>query len=399
MPLDNYKLAINGATPVRPDMLPYGRHNITDSDIESVLSTLKSDWLTTGPKVQEFEMLLAENTGANYAVAVSSGTAALHASMFALGIGPGDEVIVPAITFVATANAVLYLGARPVFVDVNPNSLLIDVKKIEKKISANTKAIIVVDYAGHPCEYEDIRIICDKYNIPLISDSCHALGATYKSQKIGSISDMTTFSFHPVKHITAGEGGAITTNDEILADKMRAFRNHGISKDLHVRSRDVEYYYEATELGFNYRLSDLQCSLAISQLSRLKDSISHRQNIATQYDQIFTKMDKVTPLSVSTDISHAYHLYVVQMILEDTESTRDDIFKALRAENIGVNVHYLPVYLHPLYKGMGYKKGICPVAENAYKTILSLPIFPTMNQNDITDVIDAMSKVMESVND
>ena len=398
MASNNSELAINGAAPVRSEMLPYGRHDITDYDIEAVLNTLKSDWLTTGPKVKEFEMRLAENTGANYAVAVSSGTAALHASMFALGIGPGDEVIVPAITFVATANAVLYLGARPVFVDVSEDSLLIDVKKIEENISTNTKAIIIVDYAGQPCKYDDIRIICDKYNISLISDSCHALGAKYKSQKIGSISDMSTFSFHPVKHITAGEGGAITTNDEILADKMKAFRNHGISKDLHVRNRDVEYYYEATELGFNYRLSDLQCSLAISQLARLKDSILHRQNIATQYNQIFTNMDNVTPLSVSTDISHAYHLYVVKIMLENTEFTRDDIFKALRAENIGVNVHYLPVYLHPLYKGMGYKKGICPVAENVYEIILSLPIFPAMNQKDINDVISAMNKVMKSFN-
>jgi len=332
-------------------------------------------------------------------VAVSSGTAALHAAMFALGIGPGDEVIVPAITFVATANSILYLGAKPIFVDVNENSLLIDVDKIENSISTKTKAIIVVDYAGQPCDYDSIRTICKKKGIALISDSCHALGAEYKSSKIGTISDMSTFSFHPVKHITTGEGGAITTNDKDLADQMRIFRNHGISKDLHVRTRDVEHYYEAISLGFNYRLSDIQCSLGITQLSRLEDSVSKRQNIAFKYDEIFNQMHRVSQLSISDDISHAYHLYVIKLKLEDTDVTRDDIFKALRAENIGVNVHYLPVYLHPLYKNLNYKKGICPIAEDVYQNIISLPIFPNMNDDDINDVLSAANKVMGSINE
>ena len=241
--------------------------------------------------------------------------------------------------------------------------------------------------------------ICKEKGIALISDSCHALGAEYKSSKIGTISDMSTFSFHPVKHITTGEGGAITTNDKDLADQMRIFRNHGISKDLHVRTRDVEHYYEAISLGFNYRLSDIQCSLGITQLSRLEDSVSKRQNIAFKYDEIFNQMHRVSQLSISDDISHAYHLYVIKLKLEDTDVTRDDIFKALRAENIGVNVHYLPVYLHPLYKNLNYKKGICPIAEDVYQNIISLPIFPNMNDDDINDVLSAVNKVMGSINE
>ena len=399
MSLNNPELAINGSPPVRPNMLPYGSHYVNDQDIKSVINVLKSNWLTTGPMVQDFESALAEKTDSKYAVAVSSGTAALHAAMFALGIGPGDEVIVPAITFVATANSILYLGAKPIFVDVNENSLLIDVDKIENSISTKTKAIIVVDYAGQPCDYDSIRAICNKNGIALISDSCHALGAEYKSSKIGTISDMSTFSFHPVKHITTGEGGAITTNDKDLADQMRIFRNHGISKDLHVRTRDVEHYYEAISLGFNYRLSDIQCSLGITQLSRLEDSVSKRQNIAFKYDEIFNQMHRVSQLSISDDISHAYHLYVIKLKLEDTDVTRDDIFKALRAENIGVNVHYLPVYLHPLYKNLNYKKGICPIAEDVYQNIISLPIFPNMNDDDINDVLSAANKVMGSINE
>ena len=399
MSLSNPELAINGAPPVRTDMLPYGRHDINDQDIKSIINVLKSNWLTTGPMVQDFESALLEKTDSKYAVAVSSGTAALHAAMFALGIGPGDEVIVPAITFVATANSILYLGAKPIFVDVNENSLLIDVDKIENSISTKTKAIIVVDYAGQPCDYDSIRTICKEKGIALISDSCHALGAEYKSSKIGTISDMSTFSFHPVKHITTGEGGAITTNDKDLADQMRIFRNHGISKDLHVRTRDVEHYYEAISLGFNYRLSDIQCSLGITQLSRLEDSVSKRQNIAFKYDEIFNQIHRVSQLSISDDISHAYHLYVIKLKLEDTDATRDDIFKALRAENIGVNVHYLPVYLHPLYKNLNYKKGICPIAEDVYQNIISLPIFPNMNDDDINDVLSAVNKVMGSINE
>ena len=399
MSLNNPELAINGSPPVRSNMLPYGSHYVNDQDIKSVINVLKSNWLTTGPMVQDFESALAEKTDSKYAVAVSSGTAALHAAMFALGIGPGDEVIVPAITFVATANSILYLGAKPIFVDVNENSLLIDVDKIENSISTKTRAIIVVDYAGQPCDYDSIRSICNKNGIALISDSCHALGAEYKSSKIGTISDMSTFSFHPVKHITTGEGGAITTNDKALADQMRIFRNHGISKDLHVRTRDVEHYYEAISLGFNYRLSDIQCSLGITQLSRLEDSVSKRQNIAFKYDEIFNQINRVSQLSISDDISHAYHLYVIKLKLEDTDVTRDNIFKALRAENIGVNVHYLPVYLHPLYKTLNYKKGICPVAEDVYENIISLPIFPNMNDDDINDVLKAVNKVMGSINE
>ncbi len=370
-------------------MIPYGKQFIDDEDIEAVVEVLKSDWLTTGPKIEEFEKSFADYVEAKYAIAVSSGTAALHASMFAIGIGAGDEVIVPPITFAATANAVVYQGGRPVFADVDPDTLLIDPHKIEKKISSKTKAIIAVDYAGQPCEYEKIKDIANKYGLILIADSCHALGAEYKGKKVGSIADLTVFSFHPVKHITTGEGGMITTANKEWAEKMKIFRNHGITSDHHKRQKQGSWFYEMEELGYNYRLSDIQCALGISQLKKLPYFLKKRCEIAEKYNQAFEDMPDIMPLHVRDDIFHAYHLYVIKC----GRGKREQLFEYLRNNKIGVNVHYIPVYLHPFYKTMfGTSESDCPVAEYAYKRILSLPLYPELNESDLKKVIFYIKK-------
>jgi len=376
-------------------MLPYGRQWVDDDDINAVINVLKSDWLTTGPKVTEFEHSFAETVGAKEAVSVSSGTSALHAAMYALGIGPGDEVIVPPMTFVASANCILYQGGTPIFVDIDPKTLLIDPDKIESKITPRTKAIIAVDYAGQPCDYDALNEIANNNNIYLIDDACHALGGKYKSNNVGSLADLNTFSLHPVKHITSGEGGVITTDNSALAEKMRIFRNHGITSDHHQRELSGSWFYEMIDLGFNYRLSDIQCALAISQLTKLSDWVKRRQDIAKKYDKVFSSMPEITPLYVRKDVSHAYHLYVIRLNLEKIKVDRAKIFSALRMMNIGVNVHYIPVHMHPFYQQkLGTKHGMCPVAEKAYEEIMSIPIFPKMNDNDVNDVIKGVKKVI-----
>ena len=372
-------------------MLPYGRHQIDDEDIGAVVEVLRSDWLTTGPKVVEFEETLADCVNAREAVAVSSGTAALHAAMYALGIGPGDEVIVPPITFAATANCVAYQGGRAVFADVDASSLLLDVEQVEANITPRTKAIIAVDYAGQPCDYDALRAVADRHDVQLVADACHALGASYKGRPVGSVADMSVFSFHPVKHVAAGEGGAITTNDPGLAERMRAFRNHGITTDHHQRAKRGDFFYEMDELGYNYRLSDIQCALALSQMRKLPQSISRRREIAAIYDEAFAETPTIAPLKTASGALHSYHLYVVQ--LEEVE--RAQVFAGLRAENIGVNVHYIPVYWHPYYERLGYSRGLCPVAEAAYERILSLPMFQGITDRDVEDVVTAVEKVVD----
>jgi len=368
------------------DCLPYGRHWIDEDDIEAVVRTLRSDWLTTGPAVEEFERAVAEHAGAKHAVAVSNGTAALHAAMFALGIGPGDEVIVPPLTFAATANCVVYQGATPVFADVAPGTLLLDPDRAAEKITTRTKAIIAVDYAGQPCDYDALRSIAQARGIALVADACHALGATYKGRRAGSLADLTAFSFHPVKPITTGEGGMVTTDDPGLARRMRTFRNHGITTDHRERAQAGTWYYEMSALGFNYRLSDLQCALGTSQLRKLSAWVARRQQIARWYDAAFAGSDAVRPLRTRPEVSHAYHLYVV------TTGHRDELVAALRGKGIGANVHYVPVYLHPYYRQRyGYTKGLCPVAEEAYSQIVSLPIFPQMTDADVARVIAAVA--------
>ncbi len=393
--LPKRKLAVDGGAPVRTRLLPYGRQTIDDNDVAAVVASLRSDWLTTGPKVAEFERALAAVAGTSDAVAVSTGTAALHAAMYALGVGPGDEVLVTTMTFAASANCAAFLGATPVFVDVDPDTLLIDPQQVEIHITPRTKAVVAVDYAGQPCDYDALESITRKHGLALVDDACHAIGGSYRGRPVGSLALLNTFSFHPVKHVATGEGGAITTSDAELARRLRLFRNHGITTDFRERAEKGAFAYEMIDLGYNYRLSDIQCALGITQLAKLPASVARRQAIAAQYDVAFAKVSGVKPLAVRSDVSHAYHLYVIRLDLDALAVDRATIFGALRAEGIGVNVHYLPVHLHPYYQNkLGIGKGLCPVAEAAYQRILSLPMFPAMTDDDVSDVVEAVEKVL-----
>lgn len=378
--------------------LPYGRQMIDDDDIAAVVAVLRSDWLTTGPKVAEFESAFAQFTGVREAVAVSNGTAALHAAMYALGIGPGDEVIVPTMTFAATANCVVYQGGTPVFADVEPETLLIDPAQVEEKITSRTKAIIAVDYAGQPCGYDTLRAIARQHGLPLVSDACHALGGAYKGRPVGSLADMSTFSLHPVKPITSGEGGVITTDDPVLAQRMRVFRNHGITTDHRQREQQGSWFYEMVELGYNYRLTDIQCALGLSQLRKLPHWVVRRRAIAARYDAAFAALPTVSPLAVRPEVTHAYHLYMVRLALGLLKADRAAIFQALRTEGIGVNVHYIPVHLHPFYRQrFGTGPGLCPIAEAAYAELLTLPMFPAMSDQDVDAVVAALGRVIPTL--
>jgi len=391
------RLAIEGGKPVRETKLPYARQWLYEDDIAAVVEVLRSQWLTTGPKVAEFERAFAEFVGTREAVAVSNGTAALHAAMYAIGIGPGDEAIVPPMTFAASANCVVFQGGTPVFADVDPDTLLLDPAQVEAKITPRTKAIIAVDYTGQPCDYDALRAIADRHGLILVADACHAPGGSYNGRPVGSLADLSIFSFHPVKHITTGEGGMITTDDPQLAQRMRVFRNHGISSDHRQREQQGSWFYEIADLGYNYRLADLQCALGMSQLRKLPGWVARRQEIARRYDAAFAEIPAVEPLSVREDVSHAYHLYVIQLDLTQLQATRSEVFAALRAEGIGVNVHYIPVHLHPFYRErFGIGPGLCPVAEAAYEQLISLPMFPAMTDEDVEDVVMAISKVISA---
>jgi len=397
--------------------IPYARQWIDEDDIQAVIDVLRSDWLTTGPKVAEFEEALANFVGSKEAVAVNSGTAALHAAMYAIGIGSGDEVIVPPITFVATVNAVVFQGGIPVFADVDPDTLLIDPSEVEAKITPRTKAIIAVDYAGHPCDYDALQAIAKRHGLILLADACHALGASFKGRKVGTLADLTVFSFHPVKHITTGEGGMVTTDNPQLADRMRIFRNHGITRDPEIYTvhrsaftviqnpkskiqnpkSDSSWYYEMQDLGYNYRITDFQCVLGLSQLHKLPGWIARRQEIAGHYDLAFANIPSIKPLSVMSEVNHAYHLYVICLNLSDLTADRDTIFSALHAEGVGVNVHYIPVHLHPYYcQQFGTGPGLCLLAEAAYNQMLSLPIFPRLTNSEAEIVISTMQKIVRT---
>ncbi len=366
-----------------------------DDDVAAVAGVLRSDWLTTGPRVEEFEQAFADLVGAAHAVAVSSGTAALHSAMFAAGIGPGDEVIVPPMTFAASANCVVFQQGEPVFCDVREDTLLMDPALVEDIITPRTKAIIAVDYAGQPCDYDSLTAIADRHGLTLVADACHAVGATYKGRKVGGLADMSTFSFHPVKHMTTGEGGMITTENAELTGKMRAFRNHGIQTDHRQRTERGTWYYEMTELGYNYRITDFQCALGLSQLRKLPAWVSRRQEMAALYDEAFAGMPAVEPLALRSDRTHAYHLYVIGLEPDLLRADRKEVFAALREAGIGVNVHYIPVHLHPFYRErFGTGPGMCPVAEAAYERILSLPMFPGMSDGDSRRVIDVVGEVV-----
>ncbi len=367
--------------------IPYGRHWIEKDDIDAVVEVLRGDWLTTGPKVGEFERAFAQFTGAKEAVAISNGTAALHASMNAIGIGPGDEVIVPTMTFAASANCVVYQGGTPVFADVSVDTLLIDPASVESKITPRTKAIVAVDYAGQPCDYEKLRAMASRHKLALVSDACHSIGGAYKNQNVGTLGDLSCFSLHPVKHITTGEGGFITTNDSALATKMRRFRNHGIATDHRQREQQGTWYYEMLDVGYNYRLTDFQCALGLRQLAKLAGWILRRQEIARRYDVAFSADPDIRPLAVNANLSHAYHLYVVRV----PAARRAQLFQDLRTRGVGVNVHYVPVHLHPFYQTkFGTGRGLCPVAESAYEQVLSIPMFPKMTDADVETVVETL---------
>jgi perosamine synthetase len=387
-------LAINGGSPVRERLLPYGRQSVEESDIQTVVEVLRSDWLTTGPKVAEFEEAFAARVGAAYAVSFSSGTAALHAAAFAAGLKAGDEALVPPMTFAATANCLLYQGAKPVFVDVTADTLNVDPDLITKSISSKTRAILPVDYAGHPADLVLIMEIAQRHGLIVIEDACHALGAEYRGKRVGSIADMSVFSFHPVKHITTGEGGMVATNNPQFAETLRRFRNHGISSDARQRQSSGQWHYEMVLLGFNYRLPDIACALGLEQLKRLDANLARRREIAARYTAAFREVPGIIPPVVRRDANPAWHLYPVRLDLAKLTADRTQIFRALRAENIGVNVHYIPVHLHPYYRDrFGYKDGDFPVAEDAYARLLSLPMFHRMTDEDADDVIRAVRKV------
>jgi perosamine synthetase len=391
------RLAIDGGAPVRGRILPYGRQSISDEDARAVLATLSSDWLTTGPMVREFEQAFARHVGAGEAVTVNSGTAALHAAMHVLGIGPGDEVIVPALTFVASANCVVYQGATPVFADVEPDTLLIDPADVAAKITPRTRAVIAVDYAGQPCDYDALRVIAQQHGLGLVADACHSLGASSNFRPVGTLADLNIFSLHPVKAMTSGEGGMITTESFEIAHRMRCFRNHGVTSSHFQRDRQGSWLYDMADLGYNYRLSDIQCALGLSQLKRLAAFIERRRAIARRYDDAFARLPGASGLVLRSGRQHAYHLYVVRLDRSCLAADRGRIYSALRAEGIGVNVHYLPVHLHSFYRErFSTGAGLCPRAEEAYEDIISLPIFPEMTDEDTNDVIEAVWKVITS---
>lgn len=389
-------LAVHGGKPVRERMLPYGRQSLSDDDIRAVVEVLRSDWWTTGPMVDEFEREFARYVGAQHAVAFSSGTAALHGAMFAAHIGPGDEVITTPITFCATSNSVLYQGATPVFADVSPDTLNLDPDEIVRRITKTTRAVAPVDYAGHPADLGAILAIASQHGLIVIEDASHALGAEYRGRRIGGFGHMTTFSFHPVKHVATGEGGMVTTNDAALDERLRLFRNHGIAGSARARALTAQWYYEMVDLGYNYRLTDIASALGLSQLRTLDENVARRRQIARRYSEALKGCAYLSCPVEREDARSAWHLYPIRLKLSSLEVGRAEIFAALRAENIGVNVHYIPVHYHPFYQrrfpdGLGRH----PRAETAYEELLSLPMFHAMLDSDIDDVIAAVRKVTQ----
>lgn len=387
------ELAIHGGKPVRDTFLSYGQQWIDEEDIQAVVETLKSPFLTQGPKITEFEQKIAEFVGAKYAVAFTNGTAALHGACYAAGITKGDEVITTPVTFVASSNCVLYVGATPVFADIDPETYNINPAEIGRAITDKTKAIIAVDFTGQPADMDEIRKIAVNHNLVVIEDAAHSLGATYKGRNVGTLADMTMFSFHPVKHITTAEGGIIVTDSQEYAEKLRVFRSHGIINQ-NLSKDEGPWYYEMVDLGYNYRLTDMEATLGISQLKRLPEFVEKRRAIADFYNREFSKLQGVKIPFQNPDTNSSWHLFMLCLQLDKLNVSRREVFEALRAENIGVHVHYTPVYTQPYYQNLGYQKGSCPVAEHWYETALTIPIFPKMTDEDAQTVVDAVKKVL-----
>lgn len=390
------KLAIFGGKPVFYKKIGYGHQYIDNTDIQAVVDVLKSDFLTCGPKIDEAEAKLCEVTGAKHAVLIANGTAALHAACFAASIGHGDEVITTPITFAASANCVLYCGGKPVFADINPETYNIDPDSIEKCITKKTKAIVAVDFTGQAVKVDKICEICDKHNLIFIEDAAHSLGTKYDGKPVGSIADMTEFSFHPVKTCTAGEGGAITTNDDEFYKKLVLFRTHGITRiqDWMDKPSEGGWYYQQIALGYNYRMTDMQAALLFSQLNKLDIFAARRKELVNRYDEAFNAMPEITVQKEIPESDTVRHLYIIQLNTELLKVDRRKVFDALQAEGVGVNVHYIPVYFFPYYQKLGYKMGSCPNAEKLYERIISIPLFYSMTNEDQDNVIKAVKKVI-----
>lgn len=390
------ELAIHGGRPIRENAIHYGHQYIDDADIEAVTKVLKSDFITCGPMIEQVERKLCALTGAKYAVIVSNGTAALHLACMAVGVSEGDEVITTPMTFAASANCALYCGARPVFADINPDTYNISPAEIEKKISPNTKAVVAVDFTGQAVELDEIKNICRNHKLCLIEDASHSIGTNYKGMHVGSIADMTTFSFHPVKTVTAGEGGAVLTNNENYYKYLLLGRAHGITREKSWMQGASEggWYYQQLELGYNYRMTDIQAALLNSQLDKLPQFIKRRKEIVTRYNEAFAEMPQIVIQQEIKESDTARHLYLIQLVLEKLSVGRKEIFDALAAEGIVGNVHYIPVYYFPHYQKLGYKKGLCPKAERLYERIITLPLYYSMTDEDVKDVIKAVQKVL-----
>ena len=389
--------AIEGGTPVRETKIGYGHQYIDEDDIEAVCQVLRSDFLTCGPKITELEKRLCELTGAKYAVVCSNGTAALHIACLAAGITEGDEVITTPITFAASANCALYCGARPVFADINERTYNLDPAEVEKKITEKTKAVVAVDFTGQAVELDRFRELCHENHLVLIEDAAHSIGTSYRGKMVGSIADMTTFSFHPVKTVTGGEGGAVLTNNEEYYKKLLLYRAHGITRDecMMKHTPHGPWYYEQVALSTNYRMTDMQAALIVSQLNKLEAFSSRRKEIVKRYNEAFAKLPGIVVQEEIPESDTTRHLYILRIRPEKLKIDRKQFFEALAAENICCNVHYIPVYYHPYYESLGYQKGICPKAEKLYEEMLSLPLFYAMTDRDVADVIEAVTRIAE----
>lgn len=390
------KPAIEGGKPVREKPIYYGHQYVDDKDIEAVVSVLKSDYLTCGPKIDELENKLCELTGAKYCVVCSNGTAALHIACLAAGVTAGDEVITSPITFAASANCALYCGAKPVFADINPDTYNISPDKIIELTTEKTKAVVAVDFTGQSVELNEILEHCHKNNITLIEDGAHVIGTKYEGKMNGSIADMTTFSFHPVKTVTAGEGGAVMTNSKELYEKLLLYRSHGITRNTEFMTKESEgpWYYQMVDLGYNYRMTDIQAALLISQLDKLPMFSQRRKEIVKRYDEAFSKMPQLKVQKEIEESDTTRHLYILRFIPEKLKINRLQLFEALKAEGVCCNVHYIPVYTMPYYEKLGYEKGLCKNAEKLYNEMVSLPLYYAMTDEDVDSVIEAVTKII-----
>ena len=390
-------LAIKGGEPIRKNKIYYGKQWIAEDDLNAVNEVLSSDYLTCGPTVTKCENEIAKYVGAKYCTMCANGTAALHIAMLAAGVGPGDEVITTPLTFAASANCALYVGAKVLFADIDKETYEINPGSIEKLITDKTRAIVSVDFTGQTANLDRIKEICKEHNLVLIEDAAQSFGTLYKGTKVGSIADITTFSFHPVKSITCGEGGAVTSNNDEYGKRISLFARHGITHDeslMKEAPHEGPWYYEQIELGYNYRLTDFQAALLLSQLKKIDKFKNRRDEIVKRYDSEFSKIPEIKLMKYTEGSDTFRHLYIIQLQLDKLNCTRREAFDALAAEGVQCQIHYVPVYWFPYYQSLGYKKGLCPNAEEVYKGFLTIPLYPKMTDEEVEDVILAIKKVI-----